>query len=129
MVQAEKGPGDGSRAAKHQEMAGFASEGLRLRSELQRAVDEERWGSCYTHDTRSLKVPTCRAEPKRAIQGLRPLNGLIMAWFNQLRCHVSADVYGYACGPALTSCAQVLFIQYGQKRTKACLEPQVLVHY
>ncbi len=42
IAQAGKGSGDGARAARQQEVASFASEGLRLRSELQRAVEAER---------------------------------------------------------------------------------------
>lgn len=41
--QASKGPGDGARNATEREVTDFASEGLRLRSELQRAVEEERY--------------------------------------------------------------------------------------
>lgn len=37
-----KGEGAGTRSGAHTEEAGLASEGLRLRSEMQRAVDEER---------------------------------------------------------------------------------------
>ena len=43
LLQASKGPGCGSRAANQTAVADLASEGLRLRSELQRAIDEERY--------------------------------------------------------------------------------------
>ena len=42
-VQEAKGPGCGSRSANQTAVADLASEGLRLRSELQRAIDEERY--------------------------------------------------------------------------------------
>lgn len=41
-LQDSKGSGDGSRDARQPEVADYATEGLRLRSELQRAVDDER---------------------------------------------------------------------------------------
>ncbi len=40
--QASKGPGDGCRDARQTVVADIASEGLRLRSEMQRAAEEER---------------------------------------------------------------------------------------
>lgn len=41
--QDTKGTGDGARNARQPELADFAAEGLRMRSELQRAVDDERY--------------------------------------------------------------------------------------
>ena len=41
--QEAKGPGCGSRSANQTALADLAAEGLRLRSELQRAVNEERY--------------------------------------------------------------------------------------
>jgi hypothetical protein len=41
-MQASKGPGDGARNARQADVADCASEGLRLRSEMQRAAEEER---------------------------------------------------------------------------------------
>ena len=43
LFQESKGSGCGSRAANQTAVADLASEGLRLRSELQRAIDEERY--------------------------------------------------------------------------------------
>lgn len=43
LPQESKGPGCGSRSANQTAVADVASEGLRLRSELQRAIDEERY--------------------------------------------------------------------------------------
>lgn len=43
LSQEAKGPGCGTRSANQTAVADVASEGLRLRSELQRAIDEERY--------------------------------------------------------------------------------------
>lgn len=42
-VQDSKGSGDGCRDARQPEVADYATEGLRLRSELQRSIDDERY--------------------------------------------------------------------------------------
>ncbi len=56
LLQASKGRGDGARDARQTEASDFASEGLRLRSEMQRAAEEERSGLALQHCTSHLPV-------------------------------------------------------------------------
>ena len=48
-LQSSKGEGAGVRGGAHSEEAGLALEGLRLRSEMQRAAEEERCAALQQH--------------------------------------------------------------------------------
>lgn len=61
VAQEAKGPGCGTRSANQTAVADVASEGLRLRSELQRAIDEERYADAAEMRDR-LKVVQAQSE-------------------------------------------------------------------
>lgn len=61
-VQASKGPSCGTSTANQTAVADLASEGLRLRSELQRAIDEERYADAAKVRDRLKDIQDSTAE-------------------------------------------------------------------